>query len=99
MDAPVPPLRKEVALDEEHAKEANYLYRGDKCFSKNGRKIEIYSSTLTDKGVSICSDHKLVFQKVPVVSGGGKSRKSRKSKKGKKSRKSKKSKKSKKSRK
>jgi hypothetical protein len=95
---------KNIALDEEHAKEENYLYRGDKCFSKNGGEIEIYISTLTarglsDQGVSICSDHKLVFQKVPVVSEGGKSRKSKTSKKGKSSKKSRKSRKSRKSKK
>jgi len=90
---------KGIALDEEHAKEANYLYKGDKCFSINGGKIEIHPSTLSTLGVSVCSDHKLVFQKVPVVSEGGKSRKSRKSKKGKSSKKGKKSRKSRKSKK
>jgi len=83
-----------IALDVDHAKVANYLYRGDKVFGPNPTgNIVTFPSPLSSEGVSICSDHELVYgtftvePTMPILAGGRSTRKSKKSKKGGKSKK------------
>lgn len=52
---------------EKYIHSSTLIYRGDKCFSINGRIIQIFESDLNLKGVSICSDHELAYQEVPLV--------------------------------
>ena len=72
-------VEKQIIPDEDVRVE-NYLYKGDKVFSSNGGRLEMFGVEL-DK-VSTKSDHELVFITSNVSSSGGKySRKTKRNKK------------------
>ena len=100
--APANLAERKDLIPESHGITVNdYLNKGDKVFvSGESGPLQIYKSefNLDERGVSIASDHELVYMEISVTNGG-KSRKSKTSKKGKNSKKSRKSRKSKKSKK
>jgi hypothetical protein len=94
---------KKVLIPDEHGITVNdYINKGDKVFaSGESGPLQIYKSdyNLDENGVSIASDHELVYMEIGGTVEGGKSRKSKKSRKSRKSIKSRKSRKSRKSKK